>query len=111
MLQTTYRTPDGTYDAEHGLQDNEARLTLDNGGPQLAYVRFQNGPIKEHGVNGVQVVDVLEICLHRMRSLQEHFRCRENALVITKLEEAILWDRERTRARAAAQVEGTDSPR
>ena len=115
-METRYQTEAGSYDAEHGLDDSQAIVdmpTIGDGppGPAFALIQFQNGPIKEHGVNGVQVVDVLEICLHRMQSLNEHFRCRENSLVITKIEEAILWDRERTRARTAAKVEGTDSPR
>ncbi len=38
------------------------------------------------------------------------FSCRENALVITKLEEARHWLDHRTQVREAQGVEGTDQP-
>ena len=51
------------------------------------------------------------IVLDRLRGFQEsEFKCRENALAITKLEEAMHWLHHRTRARVARGVEGTNTP-
>lgn len=70
-------------------------------------VRFQNGPIGEVGVNGVTQEALIEICIDRLRSFQAGpFACRENALALTKLEEAQMWLLQRTRARMARGVEG-----
>ena len=71
-------------------------------------VSFQNGPIKENGVNGCHQEDLLVIVLDRLQHFQAgDYRCRENALAITKLEEALHWLRHRTNERQARGVEGT----
>lgn len=73
-----------------------------------ATVLFQNGPIGEVGVNGVTHEALLAICIDRLRSFQAGpYSCRENALALTKLEEAQHWLLARTRARMARGVEGT----
>ena len=38
---------------------------------------------------------------------RSEYACRENAIAITKLEEALLWLRKRTEARVERGVEGT----
>ncbi len=69
---------------------------------------FQNGPIAEVGVNGITHEALLAILIDRMRGFQSGpFACRENALALTKLEEAQQWLSSRTRARMARGVEGT----
>lgn len=69
---------------------------------------FQNGPIAEVGVNGVTQEVLLAIVIDRLRSFQAgSYACRENALALTKLEEAQHWLLARTRARMARGVEGT----
>lgn len=71
-------------------------------------VSFQNGPIAEAGVNGVTQEALLAICIDRLRSFQAGpYACRENALALTKMEEALMWLLQRTRARMARGVEGT----
>lgn len=71
-------------------------------------VLFQNGPIAETGVNGVTQEALLAICIDRLRSFQAGpYACRENALALTKMEEAQMWLLQRTRARMARGVEGT----
>lgn len=73
-----------------------------------AEVLFQKGPIKENGVNGCHNEDLLVIVLDRLDSFQRtEFKCRENALAITKIEEALLWLKARTENRIAREVEGT----
>lgn len=76
---------------------------------QLARVSFQNGPVKEFGVNGCFMEDLLAICIDRLRSFQAGpFACRENALALTKLEEAMHWLNHRTADRQARGVEGVN---
>ncbi|PEX05806.1 hypothetical protein CN454_29025 [Bacillus cereus] len=70
-------------------------------------VKFQEGPIQENGVNGAQIEDVIDMLVDRLQGFQQGgFPCRENALAITKLEEARLWLNERTRKRQVQGVEG-----
>ena len=74
----------------------------------LAEINFQEGPIKECGVNGVCNEDLINMVIERLESFQNtDFKCRENAIAITKLEEALLWLRKRTMAREQRGVEGT----
>jgi len=69
---------------------------------------FQNGPIAEAGVNGITHEALLAILIDRLQSFQSGpYACRENALALTKLEEAQHWLHHRTRARMARGVEGT----
>lgn len=67
---------------------------------------IQSDPIGEVGVNGVQALDMLEYTKCLFQSLNEAFPCRENALTLTKIEEAIHWQYERTRVRLNRKVEG-----
>ena len=71
-------------------------------------VNFQNGPINENGVNGVTQEVLLAIVTDRLRSFQAGpYACRENALALTKIEEAQHWLHSRTMARMNRGVEGT----
>jgi hypothetical protein len=67
---------------------------------------IQSDPISEVGVNGVQALDMLAYTKCLFESLNEAFPCRENALTITKIEEAIHWQEARTRDRMRRKVEG-----
>ena len=67
---------------------------------------IQSDPISEVGVNGVQAVDMLEYAKCLFQSLNDAFPCRENALTITKIEEAIHWQEARTKDRLRRAVEG-----
>ncbi len=76
----------------------------------LCEIGFQNGPIKEFGVNGVMNEDLIAIVIDRMRGFQSgDYACRDNALALTKLEEALMWLRNRTNEREARGVEGTNT--
>ena len=77
---------------------------------EFARVSFQNGPIQENGINGCHQEDLLAIVLHRLQCFQQgDYACRENALAITKLEEAMHWLNHRTAGRQARGVEGTSA--
>ena len=72
-------------------------------------VCFQNGPIQEVGVNGISNEALLAIVEDRLLGFQSgQFACRENALALTKLQEAMMWLQKRTRDRMARGVEGTN---
>lgn len=57
--------------------------------------------------DGTTNEDVLAVLINRMEYLQDKAPCRENAIVIAKLEEALMWLNKRTMDRKARQVEGT----
>ena len=76
---------------------------------EFALINFQNGPIKESGVNGCHQEDLLAIVIDRLQSFQSgSFACRENALALTKIQEAMHWLNHRTQERKARGVEGTN---
>ncbi len=71
----------------------------------------------EHGENpkegtlhtvsdGITNEDLLEVLINRMQYLQSKFPCRENAIVITNLEESLMWLNKRTEDRKKRNVEG-----
>jgi len=71
-------------------------------------ISFQNGPIQEAGVNGISNESLLAVVEHRLQGFQSgEYACRENALALTKLQEAMMWLHNRTRARFIRGVEGT----
>ena len=75
----------------------------------VSQIRFQKGPIAEAGVNGLTQEVLLAILCDRLRAFQRGpFACRENALALTKLEEAQHWLQHRTKERMARGVEGTN---
>lgn len=68
---------------------------------------FQNGPVTEEGPNGVSNEALLAVVEHRLKCFQSgDYSCRENAIALTKVQEAILWLHARTRDRIARGVEG-----
>lgn len=76
--------------------------------PFLAAIDFQEGPIKECGVNGVNNEDLIAMVICRLQHFQNSdFKCRENAMAITKLEECLMWLRKRTNDRELRGAEGT----
>lgn len=83
----------------------DAYITVDH---QLNHIGFQiqNGPIKEAGKNGCQVEDIIATAKVIIEGLNAKFPCRENSMIITKLDEAIMWSKKRTADRQARQVEG-----
>lgn len=60
--------------------------------------------------DGTTNEEVLRVLIDRMKFLQEKAPCRENAIVITKLEECLMWLEKRTADRKARGVEGTQAP-
>lgn len=72
-------------------------------------ILFQNGPLKEAKRNGITQEALIAICIDRLRSFQKgDFSCRENAIALTHLEDALMWLQKRTRDRLLRGVEGTN---
>lgn len=99
-------------------------------GGSKTLIEFQNGPIAESGFNGISNEALVAIVIDRLRGFQHgrihesktnelttevgfdfssrgKYACRENAVALTHLEEALMWMQKRTRDRMARGVEGT----
>lgn len=69
---------------------------------------FQNGPIAEHGINGGTHEALMAVIIDRLQCFQKGpYACRENAIALTKIEEALHWLQQRTITRMRRGVEGT----
>ena len=72
---------------------------------------IQKEPINEGSTelktvsDGTTNEELIEMLLDRMNYLQSKFPCRENAIAITKLDEALLWLNKRTADRMKRNVE------
>jgi hypothetical protein len=83
-------------------------------------IQFQPGPLRESKGSlvkepeGAFVETLIAIVVDRLQYYQnianKRFRCRENSLAITHLQEALHWLDHRTRDREARGVEGTHKP-
>jgi len=71
---------------------------------------IQSDPVGQVGVDGCQPPEIIEYAKCLVESLNARFPCRENALTITKLEEAMAWQEKRTKNRVKAGVEGFNQP-
>jgi hypothetical protein len=93
------------------IEDQTVRIEPDGSSEHtLERILFQNGPIKEFGVNGVTQEALLAIVIDRLRSFQKGpFSCRENAIALTHCEEALMWLQRRTVERIKRGVEGTNT--
>ncbi len=64
-------------------------------------------PASEGGdLNRCQLVDLISVAKHMIEYLNKDYPCRENAMTITKLDEALMWQTKRTADRVARNVEG-----
>jgi len=81
-------------------------------------IAWQKGPLGRGAdrkkPNGAFVEDVIAAALGRIQFYQQtsagKFACRQNALAITKLKEALFWLNDQTEEREARRVEGTHEP-
>ena len=74
----------------------------------VASVHFQEGPVKEVGLNGFGDVDLLLMVKTRLQAFQAtEYACKENTEALVNVQEAITWLTSRTRNREARGVEGT----
>lgn len=98
----------GIGGGHHHYKISGVQGPLDHHPIQGFEIRFQNGALKEVGANGVSNESLLAVVIDRLQCFQKgEFACRENALALTKLEEAMHWLHHRTLARVTRGVEGT----
>lgn len=67
-----------------------------------------NGDLKTIN-DGTTNEEVLKMLIDRIQYLQQIVPCRENAIAITNLEQALMWLEKRTSDRKARKVEGTSN--
>ena len=86
---------------------------FENKDQQGQILQFIHKEPKEEGstelvtvADGTTNEKVLEVLIDRMNFLQSKFPCRENAIVITKLEESLMWLNKRTQDRLKRNVKG-----
>lgn len=66
-------------------------------------------PASEGGdLNRCQLVDLITTAKIMLTYLNDKFPCRENAMTLTKLDEALHWQEKRTQDRIEREVEGVD---
>lgn len=81
------------------------------GADTVAAVQFQQGPrLDASSTRGVTEAVLMAILIDRMRGFQSGpYACRENAIILTKLEECLMWTRHRADERAARGVLGRNA--
>lgn len=100
------------YIEEHHHVDKEGRPAGGHSWGTGIAIKWQNGPLSVDGdriePNGAFVEGVIEAAIGRLEHYNStEFRCRENSLAITHLQEALHWLQHRTADREARGVEGT----
>ena len=95
QVKEKYRKSDYVY-----LDEDESSIRI--------YI--QNGPIKESGVNGVQIDELGKIWLEFLKYFNSKLPSRENSIAITKIEEALMWQQKRAENREKRGVEGLNKP-
>jgi hypothetical protein len=101
-------TKSAEYTQEGDARDDLEHMQIDGQWfDVLMRVEFQDGPIQEVGINGVQQEHLLAIVADRLRSFQAGpFSNRYNGIALTKTEEALMWLQRRTVDRIRRGVEG-----
>jgi hypothetical protein len=96
-LVLNWRTHIMYEEVEGGGSPYSFEVHKNENGEVVGWIHFQEGPIKENGVNGISNEDLLTIVTHRLKCFQKtKHRCRENDNAIDKVEEALLWLHKRT---------------
>ena len=91
-----------------GNANHKYKIQLTDG-KTLCEVSFQNGPVKEHGRNGIHNEDLLAIVADRLVGFQGgDFSCPENEKALGSVLDALKHLRIRTEIRKARNVEGTN---
>jgi hypothetical protein len=79
-------------------------------GKILAEIHFQEGPIKEAGLNGIFMEDLLLMCVDRLECFQHsEYMCKENEDAISGIMAGVAALRSRTNKRKDRGVEGTST--
>jgi hypothetical protein len=73
-------------------------------------IKLQSGPAKLNDIDGCDIQDVIFLCKEILSVFNENVPSRQIPVVITKLEEAIMWCKNRTEECQTHNIEGTDNP-
>lgn len=77
-------------------------------GIKIGQVDFQEGPIKENGLNGISNEDLLIMVMTRLQAFQcSDYKCVENQEAIDAIDEALRSLNSRTTNRISRNAEGT----
>lgn len=83
--------------AENGfIEHNDGKISF----------KLQEGAINEVGLNGVQVDEVLHFTRTYLEVLNTSYPCDENVETIKAINNAIVWQKKRTKDRQVRGVEG-----
>jgi hypothetical protein len=74
----------------------------------MASLEFQNGPVNEAGINGIQNEPVIAILIDRLKFLDSKFPSYHNKMAIISLESALQHLINRTKDRIERGVEGVN---
>jgi hypothetical protein len=75
------------------------------------WIMFQCGPVSEFGVNGTTIEKIIEVLIERLEGFQKGpFKCTENTIAITHLQESLYWLEMRRKDRVDRGVEGKNEP-
>lgn len=82
-------------------------IVTQDGELELAHLDFQEGPIQEKGINGIQNEQLLGIVIDRLIGFQSgDFACSENQVALESVLSALSTLQMRTAIRQARGVEG-----
>ena len=88
--------------------DNTYDIVKVSNNTAMVSIKFQNGATQETEINGILMEDLLHIVKDRLEGFnQGDWRCKENSMAITKIEEALLWLNKRTNDRRESGKYGT----
>ncbi|KEI18260.1 hypothetical protein [Clostridium haemolyticum] len=70
-------------------------------------INIQKGPVKENGLNGIFIEDLLLICIDQLEHFQaSQFKCKENEATLRHLNDALATTRARQYERYLRDVQG-----
>lgn len=86
-----------------------SKVEKDGTEKELHEITLQNGNFAQNGYNGIFTEHLIAIAIDTLQRFNtSKYSCRENAIAITKLEEALMWIKSRTQKRVDRGVYGTD---
>ncbi len=109
ILGERIKKEDGTIDWDATDKAREERPIFIDHDVDMISFKMMTKPVSEGGnINNCQWSDLVATGLEQLKYFNNKFPCRENALTITKLEEALMWNDKRTKDRIKRNVEGQD---
>ena len=95
----------GIPESEYDLHRSKYPILIDHVENRISF-QIQNGSIKEVGQNGCQLTTLVEAAVKMLNGLNRKFHCNENDQTIERWEDGLNWQKERTKRRERAGIEG-----